>query len=211
MAYFNLEYVPARGPIEQAEHTLNRKYKSATLFALRAPDAFGTLHVWALDEEEAREHLVNACFDLIFNRRRVGACVDNPPCIHCGGRTQSGGRNSVGTRVWNCQAPECRRKSVVNRYFRGGINHPAQSKKPAFARLILEGVSVPDAAMRTGVNRSTAGNWAAQVAAANRERLAELKCPCGKPMRHLGTCVVRLTPEGRAKVAAARRRRWAAA
>lgn len=206
MAYFNLEYVQQRGPIEKAEHTLNRKYKGAQLFSIRAPDAFGTLHIWARDEEEAREHLVNACFDLIFNRLRVGAFVDNPKCIFCDGRTQSGGRNSAGTRVWNCQEPGCRRKFVVDRIFRGGINHPSQSKKPAFAKLLLEGTPVRDAADQLGINPSTASNWAARVGAANRERFADLKCACGKTLRHRGICVHRMTPEGRARLSDARRR-----
>lgn len=209
MAYFNLEYVEQRGPIDKAEHTLNRTYKGAQLFAIRAPDAFGTLHIWARDEDEAREHLVNACFDLIFNRSRVGAHVTNPPCVHCGGRTQGGGRNSSGTRVWNCQEEGCRRKGVIHRAFRGGINHPSQSKKPAFARLLLEGVPVRDAADRLGIHRHTAVQWGAQIEAANRERFADLQCPCGKPLRHRGICVHRLTAEGRAKLDAARRRRHA--
>lgn len=206
MAYFNLEYVPQRGPIDKAEHTLNRKYKGAQLFAIRAPDAFGTLHIWAHDEEEAREHLVNACFDLIFNRLRVGAFVDNPKCIFCEGRTQSGGRNSAGTRVWNCQEPGCRRKFVVDRIFRGGINHPSQSKKPAFAKLLLAGTPVRDAADQLGVNPATAANWAAKVVAANRDRFADLKCPCGRPLRHRGICVHRMSAEGLLRLETARKK-----
>jgi len=164
--------ISQRGPIEKAEHTLNPKYKGAELFVIRAPDAFGTLWIWARDEDEAREHLVNACFDLICNRMRVGAHVDNPPYVHCGGRTQSGGRNSSGTRVWVCQEDGCRRKGVINRTFRGGINHPSQSKKPAFARLLLEGVPVRHRGIC--VHRMSAEGRARLDAARRRLRSAEV-------------------------------------
>jgi len=113
-------------------HTLNRPYKGAHKFSATAPDAQGTLVIWARDTEECREHLLNALFDLIFARNRVGAAVTNPPCIFCGGRTQSRGRNSSGTRAWRCMNPDCQRSFVIDRTFRGGINHPTQSKKPAF-------------------------------------------------------------------------------
>ena len=206
MAYFNLEYVERRG--EGAVHTLNRPYKGAQLFEIHAPDAFGTLRIWARDEEEAREHLVNACFDLIFRPTRVmgEASLENPACIFCNGRTQRGGRNSSGTRVWICTSDACQRKFVLDRAFRGGINHPSQSKKPSFARLLLEGVPTRVAADRLGINRHTASQWAAQIEAANRERFADLKCPCGRPLRHRGICVHRMTPEGRARLGEARRK-----
>lgn len=207
MSYFNLDYVPQRRPAERMEHTLNRAYRGARRFAIKAPDAAGTLIIWAHDEEEAREHLANACFDLIFNRGRVGAFVENPDCVFCGGRrVQSKGRNSSGTRAWQCMNPECRRAFVLHRAFRGGINHPAQSKKPAFARLLLDGVPVGEAGRRLGIHPHTAINWGKQVEAANREQFASLLCPCGKPLRHRGICIHRYTPEGKARVAAARRR-----
>ena len=210
MSYFNLEYVPQRGPIERMSHTLNRTYRGAQRFAIRAPDAAGTLIIWARDEEEAREHLVNACFDLLFNRNRVGAAVENPRCIFCeGDRVESRGRNSVGTRAWRCLNPECRRSFVLNRAFRGGINHPSQSKKPAFARLLLDGIPVGEAGRRLGIHPHTAVQWGKQIEAANKEQFAALRCPCGKPLRHRGICVHRYTKEGRERVAAARRRRRA--
>jgi hypothetical protein len=81
---------------------------------------------------------------------------------------------------------------VLNRVWRGGINHPAQSKKPDFVRLYLSGVAVRDAAEQLRINISTAGNWAEQVAANNPEAIAGLSCACGKPIRHRGTCWYRL-------------------
>lgn len=206
MSYFDLEYKPPRGRIDTLTHTLNRKYRGTELFALKAPDAPGTIQVWAKNVEEAREHLVNAIFDLIFRPSRVGAFVENPACIFCGGRTQSKGRNSSGTRAWQCMNTECRRAFVLNRTFRGGVNHPSQSKKPEFARLLLGGTPVREAADKLGLNRHTATQWAAQIAAINKDRFAGLSCKCGKPLRHRGTCVYRLTPEGRERINAAKRR-----
>ncbi len=92
MSYFNLEFNPQMAT--SLVHCLNRRYKGAQKFAVTAPDAQGTLIVWARDPQECREHLMNALFDLIFARNRVGAAVTNPPCIFCGGKTQSRGRNS---------------------------------------------------------------------------------------------------------------------
>lgn len=210
MSYFNLIY-NERGP-DQLVHVLNRRYERAQLFELRAPDAAGVIRIWARDEQEAREHLVNAAFDLIFRPTRVGAwaSAENPPCIGCGGKTQRGGRNSAGTRVWMCPNQSCQRKFVLDRAFRGGINHPSQSKKPAFARLVLSGVPPVEAAAQIGLNPQTAKKWAGQVAAANPDRFATLTCRCGKPMRHRGICLYRYTPEGKARGTAARRRRQTA-
>jgi transposase-like protein len=212
MSYFNLLYAPV-GRVDRLEHMLNRKYRGAQKFAVKAPDATGTLLIWAHDEEEAREHLVNAMFDMIFRPHRlISAGAENPNCIFCGGgRVQSKGRNSSGTRAWQCMNDECRRAFVLNRTFKGGINHPAQSKKPEFARLILAGVPTAEAATRVGVNRKTATHWAMQIAAVNKDRVAGLLCRCGKPVRHRGICLYRYTPEGRERVAAARRKRRRAA
>jgi transposase-like protein len=204
VSYFSLEIDPREAL--SLEHTLNRKYKGAELFAVRAPDAAGTLKVWAMDEDEAWEHVVNAVFDLIFNRNRVGAWVENPKCIFCGGKTQSRGRNSSGTRGYRCLNRECKRSFVLHRTFRGGINHPCQSKKPEFARLVLAGIPVAEAADRLAINHKTAGHWGAEVEALNRDRFAGLKCRCGRALRHLGICIHRYTPEGRARVLAAARR-----
>jgi len=205
MSYFNLEFNPKA--VRGLEHMLNRHYRGARLFAVRAPDAAGTLKVWAGDEEEAREHILNAMFDLIFNRNRVGAFLEKPRCIFCdGGKTESRGRNSSGTQVWRCKNPDCRRSFVLNRIFRGGINHPTQSQKPEFARLLLSGVPVREAADRLGIHHHTATGWGAQVEALNRERFQQIKCRCGKALRHRGICLFRYTPEGRARVIAAVRR-----
>src|SRR5713101_6073943 len=100
VSYFNLEFNPQMAT--SLVHCLNRRYKGAQKFPVTAPDAQGTLVVWARDPQECREHLMNALFDLIFARNRVGAAVTNPPCIFCGGKTQSRGRNSSGTRAWRC-------------------------------------------------------------------------------------------------------------
>src|ERR1700730_9727193 len=96
MSYFNLEFNAEMAT--SLVHCLNRRYKGAQKFPVTAPDAQGTLIVWARDLKECREHLLNALFDLIFARNRVGAAVSNPACIFCGGKTQSRGRNSSGRR-----------------------------------------------------------------------------------------------------------------
>jgi transposase-like protein len=204
MSYFNLEIDPREA--RSLEHTLNRRYNGAQLFAVKAPDAAGTLKVWATDLDEAREHVLNAMFDLVFNRLRVGAHLENPKCIFCGHKTESRGRNSSGTRGYRCLNPECRRNFVLHRTFRGGVNHPSQSKKPEFARLLLAGTPVAEAADRLGLNHQTAGNWGAQIEALNCEKFAELKCRCGRALRHRGICIHRYTPEGLARMIASVRR-----
>lgn len=189
--YFNLELKPDVMPTG-LRHELNRYYKGAQRFEMTAPDAAGTIVVWARNIEEARDHLVNALYDLVFAAGRNGAALANPKCPFCGARTQRGGRNSSGTRVWKCQGDECRRSFVLHRVWRGGINHPAQSKKPAFVRLYLSGVSVREAATQLRLNISTAANWAEQVAANNPDAIANLSCACGKPIRHRGSCWYRM-------------------
>ncbi len=148
VSYFNFEFNSKMAT--SLVHTLNRPYKGAHKFSATAPDAQGTLVIWARDTEECREHLLNALFDLIFARNRVGAAVTNPPCIFCGGKTQSRGRNSSGTRAWRCMNPDCQRSFVIDRTFRGGINHPTQSKKPAFYQLVF----VDGKTITGGVRRS---------------------------------------------------------
>jgi transposase-like protein len=186
--YYDLELNPDLMPVK-ARHTLNKFYRGARKFELHAPDAEGTLLVWARSEEEAQAHLQNALFDLIFRSARLQTAVKNPKCLFCGGRTQRGGRNSSGTRVWACQNVECRRSFVLDRTFRGGINHPSQSKKPAFVRLLQSGATVREAADKLSLNVSTAGNWA--EVAAGMGLLDGLECPCGKSLRHRGSCAFR--------------------
>ncbi len=116
--------------------------------------------MWARDMQECREHLLNALFDLIFARNRVGAAVTNPPCIFCGEKTQSRGRNSSGTRAWRCMNPDCQRCFVIDRIFRGGINHPTQSKKPAFYQLVfVDGKTIREACDALGISMSAGDNW----------------------------------------------------
>jgi transposase-like protein len=194
--YFNLELNPDVMPTG-LRHKLNERYKGSQKFEISAPDAAGTLIVWARTRDEAQDHLVNAMFDLIFAAGRNGASVSNPKCPFCGAHTQRGGRNSSGTRVWSCQGVECRRKFVLNRAWRGGVNHPSQSKKPEFVRLLLSGITVRDAADQLKLSVSTAGNWAEKVAANHPEVIAELKCACGKPIRHRGTCSYRIAARQR--------------
>lgn len=186
--YFDFEFNAklATKPV----HTLNRPYKGARQIKMRAPDAGGTLIVWARSEEEARDHLANALFDLIFNKNRCGVSVENPACIFCGAKTQSHGRNSSGTRTWRCQNPECQRHFVIDRTFRGGINHPSQSKKPKFTMLVKSGVSVREAADRLGLGLHTASNWAQKLTALGV--LADVHCPCGKTITHRGSCAFRM-------------------
>ena len=192
-------------------HVLNQPYKGSRRFEMKAPDAEGIIAVHARTEQEARDHLLNAFFELVF--RGAHRTFQNPACPFCSGRTQRKGRNSAGTRVWTCQNPECRRCFVLNRVWRGGINHPSQSKKPEFVRLFLAGVSVADAADRLHLNHSTAGNWADQVAANNPDALANLNCPCGKPIRHRGSCAHRMAKHlrGKALQEAQQKKRTAAA
>ena len=185
VSYFNFEFTSRMAT--SLVHTLNRPYKGARKFSATAPDAQGTLVIWARDTEECREHLLNALFDLIFARNRVGAAVTNPPCIFCGGKTQSRGRNSSGTRAWRCMNPDCQRSFVIDRTFRGGINHPAQSKKPAFYQLVfVEGKTIREACGALGISMSAGDRWYQKMFAV-RKRI-EHKCPCGKELRHPGAC-----------------------
>lgn len=187
--YFNLEFVSdlRAGTLK---HTLNRPYKGAQRFELIAPDAAGVLVVYARSLNEAGDHVKNALWDLIFSRNRVGAAVGNPDCIFCGGRTESRGRNSAGTRGWRCLSDGCRRSFVLDRSFRGGINHPTQSKKPAFRKLVFEqGVPIKEAADRLGISHGAADNWFVKMSKVNPE---PPPCPCGKPMRHRGSCAYRM-------------------
>jgi len=187
--YFHLELNPKMA--FSLCYQLNSRYTGAQRFELRAPDAAGTLTVWARTEKEANDHLVNALFDLIFARNRVGAAVLNPDCIFCGGPTESRGRNCSGTRVWRCLNPECRHSFTPDRTWRGGINHPSHSKKPAFRQLVFEqGIPLQEAADRLGISHGAADNWFAKMQAVNKQ--TPPPCPCGKPMRHRGSCSYRM-------------------
>ena len=188
MSYFNLEFNPQMAT--SLVHCLNRKYRGARKFPVKAPDAQGTLYVWARDPEECREHLLNALFDLLFARNRVGAAVGNPACIFCGGRTQSRGRNSSGTRGWRCMNPDCQRSFVIDRSFRGGINHPTQSKKPEFHRLVfVEGKTIREACDALRLSMSAGDHWFRKMAAVGGR--IDHKCPCGRDLRHRGSCEFR--------------------
>ncbi len=185
MSYFNLEF--NRELATSLVHCLNRPYKGARKFSATAPDAQGTLIVWARSPQECREHLINALFDLIFARNRVGAAVCNPVCKFCGGRTQSRGRNSSGTRCWRCMNPGCRRSFVIDRNFRGGIQHPTQSRKPEFHRLVfVEGKTIREACNALGISMSAGDSWYQKMVAVRKR--SDHRCPCGKELRHRGSC-----------------------
>jgi hypothetical protein len=187
--YFNFQF--KAGVAETLTHTLNVRYKGARRFDITAPDAPGTLRVYARNEEEAADHLRNALFELIFNRGHCGASVENPACIYCGYRTESRGRNSSGTRGWRCLSRKCKRSFVINRQFRGGLNHPQQSKKPEFHRLVfVEGKTIGEARDILKISHGAACNWYEKMAAIAGG--CDKKCPCGKPIRHRGTCSFRL-------------------
>jgi len=192
MAYFHLDLKPDLRGVVSRPHALNDRYKGARRFEMKAPDSPGVLIVYARDEQEAREHLVNALFDLIFRPGPGSSLAANPKCPFCKGRTQSHGRNSAGKRNWKCMSAECGRYFVLDRVWRGGLSHPAQSKKPAFVKLLLSGVPLREAADKLKLNISTAGNWAEKVAANNPQAFESLQCPCGRPMRHRGSCSYRL-------------------
>lgn len=186
--YFCLEFDPKMPA--SLRHTLNRRYKGASRFEMIAPDAAGTLLVWARNEDEARDHLLNALFDLIFNRNRCGASLENPACIYCGHRTESRGRNSSGTRAWRCLNLDCQRSFVIGRTYRGGINHHSQSKKPDFHRLVfVEGKTIAEVCDVLGISHGAADKWYAKMAAVNGG--ADKRCPCGKQLRHRGSCSFR--------------------
>jgi hypothetical protein len=185
VSYFNFEFNHELAT--SLIHYLNRPYKGARKFSATAPDAQGTLIVWARNSQECREHLLNALFDLIFARNRVGAAVSNPICIFCGGRTQSRGRNSSGTRCWRCTNPVCQRSFVIDRNFRGGIRHPTHSQKPEFHRLVfVEGKTIREACDSVGISMSAGDSWY-QKMIAGRKRI-DHRCPCGKELRHRGSC-----------------------
>jgi hypothetical protein len=188
VSYFNLEFNPQMAT--SLVHCLNRRYKGARKFPVTAPDAQGTLLVWARDAEECHEHLLNALFDLLFARNRVGAAVSNPACIFCGGKTQSRGRNSSGTRGWRCMNPDCQRSFVIDRSFRGGVNHPTQSKKLQFHRLVfVEGKTIREACDALRLSMSAGDNWFRTMVAVGGQ--IDHKCPCGRELRHRGSCEFR--------------------
>ena len=54
VSYFNFEFNSKMAT--SLVHTLNRPYKGAQKFSATAPDAEGTLLIWARDPEECREH-----------------------------------------------------------------------------------------------------------------------------------------------------------
>jgi hypothetical protein len=192
VSYFNLEINPQTAT--SLVHCLNRRYRGARKFPVTAPDAQGTLYVWARGPEECREHLLNALFDLLFARKRIGAAVSNPACIFCGGRTQSRGRNSSGTRGWRCMNPDCQRSFVIDRSFRGGINHPTQSKKPEFHRLVfVEGKTIREACDALRLSMSAGDHWFRKMAAVGGQ--IDHKCPCGRDLRHRGSCEFRQSYE----------------
>ena len=190
MSYFNFEFNPEMPT--SLVHCLNRRYKGARRFPVTAPDAQGTLIVWARDLQECQEHLLNALFDLLFARKRVGASVCNPPCIYCGEKTQSRGRNSSGTRGWRCVSPVCKRSFVIDRSFPGGINHPTQSKKPDFHRLVfVEGKTIREACDALGLSMRACDNWFRKMVALGQPM--DHRCPCGRALRHRGSCQFRQT------------------
>ena len=205
--YFDIEYVerrPSGRGWESLRHELNQPYAGARAWEMRAPDAAGTLIVWARDEAEAQDHLLNCLWEMIFAKGRVAAWLENPACIYCGGTTESRGRNSSGTQTWRCKAPGCRKSFVLDRRFRGGIGHPTQSKKPAFVKLVFgQGVPVADACRRLGISHGAGDNWFAKAAAVRKTMGIEtdLRCPCGKALRHRGNCWYRMGRESGEKAA----------
>ena len=188
MSYFNLEFnthAPNSKTPASLRHTLNRRYRDAQRYEVKAPDAPGTLIVWARSAEERDEHLTNALFDLIFHRASTAAFLVNPPCIECGGKTRSDGRNARGKRRFRCADPDCWRLFVQDRAGKGGRHHPASAKKPQFLRLLMEGVLVHVARQRLGINSRTAREWTVALQARKSQ---DLKCPCGKTLLHVGAC-----------------------
>jgi hypothetical protein len=80
----------------------------------------------------------------------------------------------------------------LDRSFRGGINHPTQSKKPEFHRLVfVEGKTIREACDALGLSTSAADNWFRKMLALGQR--IDHKCPCGKDLRHRGSCQFRQT------------------
>ena len=86
--------------------------------------------------------------------------------------------------------PECQRSFVIDRSFRGGINHPTQSKKPEFHRLVfVEGKTIREACDALGLSMSAGDNWFRKMVAVGGQ--IDHKCPCGRELRHRGSCEFR--------------------
>ena len=83
--------------------------------------------------------------------------------------------------------PDCQRSFVIDRTFRGGINHPTQSKKPAFYQLVfVDGKTIREACDVLGISMSAGDNWYQKMFAVRKQ--IDHKCPCGKELRHRGAC-----------------------
>ena len=86
--------------------------------------------------------------------------------------------------------PDCQRSFVIDRSFRGGINHPTQSKKPEFHRLVfVEGKTIREACDALGLSMSAGDSWFRKMVAIGGQ--PDHKCPCGRDLRHRGSCEFR--------------------
>lgn len=74
--------------------------------------------------------------------------------------------------------------------FPGGIDHPTQSKKPEFRRLVFdEGKTIREACDALGLSMSGGDNWFRKMLAVGRQ--IDHRCPCGRELRHRGSCQFR--------------------
>jgi len=90
--------------------------------------------------------------------------------------------------------PDCQRSFVIDRSFRGGINHPTQSKKPEFHRLVfVEGKTIREACDALRLSMSAGDHWFRKMAAVGGQ--IDHKCPCGRDLRHRGSCEFRQSYE----------------
>jgi hypothetical protein len=79
---------------------------------------------------------------------------------------------------------------VIDRSFRGGINHPTQSKKPEFHRLVFaEGKTIREACDALGLSMTAGDSWFRKMVAIGGQ--IDHKCPCGRDLRHRGSCEFR--------------------
>jgi hypothetical protein len=86
--------------------------------------------------------------------------------------------------------PDCQRSFVIDRSFRGGINHPTQSKKPEFHRLVfVEGKTIREACDALKLSMSAGDKWFRKMVAVGAK--IDHKCPCGRDLRHRGSCEFR--------------------
>jgi hypothetical protein len=76
--------------------------------------------------------------------------------------------------------PDCQRSFVIDRSFRGGINHPTQSKKPKFHRLVfVEDKTIREACDALGLSMSAGDKWFRKMVAVGRQGRSQMSLRAG--------------------------------